>query len=74
MAEKKYPAPLVAHWPSGPVTCCEDHARGLVKLGNFMGAHVTVIQGMDPDAECANCRNEAAAGVQRTQETQQENG
>lgn len=54
----KYPAPFVAHWATGPVNCCEEHANQLVGLGNFMGSHVAVTHSTDSDAECTNCINE----------------
>lgn len=45
------------HWPSGPVNCCGEHAKALIGLGGFLGAHVvaTVYEG---DDECDNCANE----------------
>lgn len=29
--ENKYPATCVVHWPSGPVNCCDNHARAAGK-------------------------------------------
>lgn len=55
----KYPAACHAHWSSGPVPCCQDHAEKLVKLGDFMGIHVPLTklpEGVEP--ECTNCINE----------------
>lgn len=57
-AEQTYPATLLVHCPQGPEPCCEKHARGLMGLMRFMGAH-TVAQKIDPGLECNNCRNEA---------------
>jgi len=48
----------MVHWPSGPVACCEKHARELIGLGQFMGGHIVATKLTDP-AECANCVNEA---------------
>lgn len=63
-----YPAMVVAHWASGPVPCCEAHARGLVKLGGFMGLHVVVTAPAPEGAECENCKNEAAAAMLKARE------
>lgn len=59
-----HPANCVVHWPSGPVNCCERHARELKSLGNFMGAHVVVTAPPPAGAECGNCVNEAKAAEQ----------
>lgn len=59
MSKVKYPATVIAHWSTGPVPCCENHARGLVGLGRFMGLHVAVTGPAADDAECGNCVNEA---------------
>ena len=53
----KYPATVVAHWPSGPVNCCIQHANSLVGLGKFMGCHVAVTT-LVGEYECVNCVNE----------------
>lgn len=55
--EVKYPATHVAHWATGPVNCCGEHARQLVGLGSFLGAHVALTKAED-GAECSNCVNE----------------
>jgi hypothetical protein len=52
-----YPCTCVAHWSTGPVPCCDDHARGLVGLGRFMGLHVAVTAPAPEGAECENCKN-----------------
>ncbi len=54
----KFPATVVVHWATGPVNCCEKHARGLVGLGNMLGTHVPVTK-MQGEAECSNCINES---------------
>ena len=54
----KYPASCVAHWATGPVNCCEKHARGLVALGNILGTHVAITK-LEEEAECVNCKNES---------------
>ena len=53
-----YPAVATVHWPSGPVDACDRHARELVALGNFMGAHVAVTHAAE-GAQCSNCINES---------------
>lgn len=58
MSEIKHPATCTAHWATGPVNCCDEHASVLVKLGSFMGTHVAVTKLLEP-AECSNCVNEA---------------
>jgi hypothetical protein len=60
MADLKFPADVVAHWSTGPVPACHNHAAGLVGLGRFMGLHVAVTALTEP-AECENCVNEAKA-------------
>ncbi len=52
------PATHIVHWPTGPTACCDDHARQLIGLGRFLGAHVVATTLAEP-AECANCANEA---------------
>ena len=56
--KKEYPAIATVHWPSGPVHCCDEHARELLLLGEFMCGHtVTTIA---PDgSQCSDCINEA---------------
>ena len=55
----KFPATRTVHWPSGPVDCCEKHARQLAGLNEALGgghiAHTHAPEG----AECVNCVNEA---------------
>lgn len=60
MTAIKYTATCHAHWSSGPVPACDEHARGLVALGRFMGLHVPLTKLEEP-AECINCVNEAKA-------------
>ena len=50
-------ASVIAHWSSGPVFCCLEHAVGLQKLGEFMGLHVH-LEPYSGDALCTNCVNE----------------
>lgn len=56
--KEKYPAPFLAHWATGPVACCEKHAKEIVGLGKFMGAVVPVSENHDESKECQNCINE----------------
>lgn len=58
MKEKiKYPATCVVHWPTGPVNCCEKHAKSLVIAGNYLGGHVVVTK-LTEKAECSDCVSE----------------
>lgn len=54
----KYPATCVVHWATGPVECCDEHARQLIGLGNMLGSHVVATK-LSGKAECSNCVNEA---------------
>lgn len=54
----EYPATATVHWPSGPVDACDQHAKELMALGGFMGAHVVATKAPD-GAQCSNCVNEA---------------
>lgn len=56
----KFPTTHVVYWVTGPVECCEEHAKQLVGLAKFMGqSHIAVSKSTDPDAECSNCINES---------------
>lgn len=55
----KYPAPYLAHWVTGAVSCCKEHCKSLVELGEFMGIVVPVTKNKDKSLECKNCINEA---------------
>lgn len=50
-------ASVIAHWSSGPVYCCIEHAEGLQKLGSFMGLHVH-LEPYSGTELCSNCVNE----------------
>lgn len=54
-----FPASCIVHAPSGPVPCCDNHARALRGLYSFLGAHVAVTHA-HPGDQCGNCENEAA--------------
>lgn len=56
---KNYPAEVIVHWPTGPVNCCMSHAKDLLALGKFMGAHVVATKA-EEGAVCVNCENEKA--------------
>ena len=58
MKKIKYPATCVIHWASGPVFCCDKHAKGLILVGEHLGTHVVATK-LDKEAECSNCVNEA---------------
>ena len=53
----KYPATCVVHWPSGPVNACDQHARGIIALGNMLGSHMIATK-IEGEAECSNCVSE----------------
>lgn len=55
----KYPATHIVHWPTGPVYACAEHAKQLVGLGGFCGAHV-ICTLAEPGHECTNCVNESS--------------
>jgi len=55
--EVKHPATVVVHWATGPVNCCEQHARELTALGGFLGRH-TAVTAATEGAECSSCVNE----------------
>lgn len=55
----KFPTTHVVHWVTGPVECCEEHAKQLLALAKIMGnTHVPVSESQDDSAECSNCDNE----------------
>lgn len=54
----KFPATRVVHWATGPVHCCEQHAKGLLVIGGILGGH-TPVTPSDGLHECSNCVNEA---------------
>ena len=56
---EKYPTTHVVHWVTGPVECCEEHAKQLVGLAKLMGQpHIPVSESIDDEAVCENCKNE----------------
>lgn len=59
MTDSSFPATHIAHWPTGPVNCCERHANDLVKLSNFLGSHLAVTIPAEDGSTCKNCENEA---------------
>ncbi len=60
MSDIKYPAEYTAHWPSGPVNCCQLHANAIKNIGTLLGTHVAVTKAPE-GSECSNCVNEAKA-------------
>jgi len=58
ITESKFPCTYIVHTPSGPTHCCEDHARKVRTLFEFLGAHVH-IELYFGDGQCGNCINEA---------------
>lgn len=56
---EKAPVTHIVHWASGPVPCCEEHAKKLVGLGNYLGSHIACTKPEeDNDYTCVNCENE----------------
>ena len=55
--EIKYPATCTVHWPTGPVNACEEHAKGIIAIGNHLGSHIIATKLEEP-AECSNCKAE----------------
>lgn len=64
MEKIKFPSIWIAHTPNGPTNCCEDHAKKVVSLFNFMGVHVHLepLSLFDGGRECDNCLHEAKKG------------
>ncbi len=58
--KKKYPATCTVHWGTGPVNCCDKHAKGLIMIGNHLGTHVVATK-LVGKAECSNCISESEA-------------
>lgn len=56
--KKIFPATRVVHWPSGPVNCCDEHARQLMKLNEVMSGGHIVHTRPEEGATCSNCENE----------------
>lgn len=54
---EKYPAEVIVHWPTGPVSMCKNHAGGLVQIGNVMGSH-TVVTELAENDHCVTCKQE----------------
>lgn len=54
------PAIAIVHTVSGPVPCCDEHARQLRGLYQFLGGHVGITPAINGE-ECSNCANEAAS-------------
>jgi hypothetical protein len=59
MDEIKYQAIYTCHTSAGQTPCCEDHARKLLALYDFMGCNVVFeLIPSCKDIECAICNNE----------------
>jgi len=50
-------ATRIVHWVSGPVPCCDEHAKQLRGLAAFLGGHVAETIPLK-EQECTNCKNE----------------
>lgn len=59
--EQNHPAEFIAHWPSGPVACCLEHANQIVKLAEFLGSHVAISRSLDDTSQRPNCISESNA-------------
>ena len=53
-----FPATVIVHTPSGPVSACQVHADKLQRIFAFLGCSTNATLAAE-GAECANCRNEA---------------
>lgn len=54
----KFPCTHIAHWVTGPVYCCEEHAHQIRGLGSLLGGHVHVEPAPPNDEVCKNCEND----------------
>ena len=55
----EFPATKTAHWPSGPVFCCDLHASALDRIASALGMQLAITHAVPEGAECINCKNEA---------------
>lgn len=53
------PATRTVHWPTGPIDCCEEHARQLIMLNGILGGGHIVHTHVKEGTTCVNCENEA---------------
>lgn len=60
-----YPATKTAHWPSGPLFCCDRHCAAAERIASALGMHLAVTHAVPDNAECVNCKNEAQKGEQK---------
>ena len=60
----KYPATSVCYWPSGPVFCCDRHAKMLDAMARQMCCYAPIATLALETAECSNCASEAKQGDQ----------
>ena len=63
-----FPATKTAHWPTGPVFCCDRHAQALERIGSALGMQLAITHAVPDDAECVNCRNEAVKYLEALRE------
>lgn len=54
---KSKDATLVAHWPTGPVYVCEEHAKQIETVGSHMGI-VVALTVAESGHKCSNCISE----------------
>ena len=54
----KFPATTIVHTTTGPMPCCDKHAKKLEALMSFMGGRTNNTDLLKP-TECINCLNEA---------------
>ena len=56
--KNKYPATCIVHWATGPVNCCDKHAKDLIAVGKALDTHVVATE-LIGKAECSNCVSES---------------
>lgn len=56
----EFPATKTAHWPSGPVFCCDRHCAAIDRIASAMGMHLAITHAVPEGAECGSCKNEAS--------------
>lgn len=56
-------ATVIVHWPGKDVAACHFHAMKLMDIARTIDCDVSVtpIISSEPEVQCKNCENEAAA-------------
>lgn len=55
LKDASFPAHFVVHMPSGPVFCCERHAKGAVSWANAMGLKPGISYAVPKKHNCRGC-------------------